>query len=336
MSQIYVAGMGAVSPAGWGAPELRAALEKGVPLASRAISRPGWNKPLQIREVPAPAVRPAFLAHPRLRRSSPLTQHSAAAVAEAFEPIKKTNAKPRVGLVMCLCCGCIQYSYRFFDEVAKDPATASPLFFPETVFAAPASHIAALFENMPLVTTVVGDPATYFQGIALATDWLMEGRVDVAIVVGAEEVQWLLSDAYWHFVRRAILSGGAGAICLTLDPAYSMGISLGMITSPHHYSYAQDRGAAARKMRAQLPHAQLLCDGLQNLPKSDAPEARAWRGWTGPRISPKTVLGEGLMAASAWQCVAACDALAQKKFSSALVSLVGCNQQAIGAQFIVA
>jgi 3-oxoacyl-(acyl-carrier-protein) synthase len=332
MSQIFVAGMGAVSPVGWGARAMLDALEKGVPLPTRAIARPGWDKPLQIREVPAPAVRPAFLAHPRLRRSSPITQHAAAAAVEAFEPVKQRNIKPRVGLIVCLYCGCIQYSYRFFDEVLKDPATASPLVFPETVFAAPASHIAAIFDNMPLVTSLVGDPASYLQGVALAADWLLEKRVDVALVVGAEEVQWLLSDAYWHFDRRAILSGGAGALCLVADPALSMGASLGMITSPHHYSSSQDRAAAARKMRAQLPAAEVLCDGLQNLSKTDAPEARAWRDWSGPRVSPKRVLGEGLIAASAWQCIAACDAL--KAYSSASVSLVGCNQQAIGARFV--
>jgi len=40
------------------------------------------------------------------------------------------------------------------------------------------------------------------------------------------------------------------------------------------------------------------------------------------------------MAASPWQCVAAIDALQQGKYSSAVVSVVGCNQQAIGAYFV--
>jgi len=46
------------------------------------------------------------------------------------------------------------------------------------------------------------------------------------------------------------------------------------------------------------------------------------------------MLGEGLMAAAAWQCVAACDAVAVGRFGAASVSLVGSNQQAIGARFI--
>jgi hypothetical protein len=39
------------------------------------------------------------------------------------------------------------------------------------------------------------------------------------------------------------------------------------------------------------------------------------------------------MAAAAWQCVAACDAVAAGRFAAANVSLVGSNQQAIGARF---
>jgi len=40
------------------------------------------------------------------------------------------------------------------------------------------------------------------------------------------------------------------------------------------------------------------------------------------------------MAAAAWQCVAACDAVANGRFAAADVSLVGSNQQAIGARFV--
>ena len=41
-----------------------------------------------------------------------------------------------------------------------------------------------------------------------------------------------------------------------------------------------------------------------------------------------------MMAAAAWQCVAACDAVAGGRFVTANVSLVGFNQQAIGARFV--
>jgi len=59
----------------------------------------------------------------------------------------------------------------------KDPLTASPLLFPETVFAAPASHAAALLGNTPLVHTLLGDPASFVQGLALAAAWLEDRQV---------------------------------------------------------------------------------------------------------------------------------------------------------------
>jgi hypothetical protein len=40
------------------------------------------------------------------------------------------------------------------------------------------------------------------------------------------------------------------------------------------------------------------------------------------------------MAAGAWQCVTACQAVMSGEFAAATVSLVGSNQQAIGARFV--
>ena len=97
MSQIFVSGYGAVSPAGWSAAEMQKVLADGKPLPVQPLERPGWEKPLRMRAVPAPAVRPAFLAHPRLRRSSPITHYAAAAMLEALKNLKPDSAR-RVGL----------------------------------------------------------------------------------------------------------------------------------------------------------------------------------------------------------------------------------------------
>ncbi|MEP6664192.1 MAG: hypothetical protein ABJC04_11070 [Verrucomicrobiota bacterium] len=76
-----------------------------------------------------------------------------------------------------------------------------------------------------------------------------------------------------------------------------------------------------------------MCDGTQNLPRWDAAENDAWKNWCDEKLSPKKIMGEGLMAAASWQCVAAINAIATRRFASAIVSTVGCNQQAIGARF---
>ena len=70
MSRILVGGWGAVSPAGWGVPAMRAALEQGAPLPVESLAWPGSERTLSVRAVPAPSPRPAFLGHPRLRRAS--------------------------------------------------------------------------------------------------------------------------------------------------------------------------------------------------------------------------------------------------------------------------
>jgi len=84
--------------------------------------------------------------------------------------------------------------------------------FPETVFNAPASHLAALIGTTAVDYTLVGDPGIFLHGLAIAGDWLLVGRVDGCLVVGAEEVDWLTSDAYGLFARKSILSEGAGAV----------------------------------------------------------------------------------------------------------------------------
>ena len=341
MSRIFVAGLGAVSPAGWNVAALRAALEKGEPLPTQTVVRPGWEKTLQARLVPSPATRLEFLAHPRLRRSSPITHYAAAATLEALAGLRKNPAAEnfRLGVIACLQSGCVQYSCRFYDETLKNPATASPLVFPETVHAAPTSHVVALLENVALAYSLVGDPSIFLQGITLGAQWLEENRVDACLVFGAEETNWIIADAFRHLNRSAIVTAGAGALCLCRDNNLSIGVELDAITDAHPYSTRQNQTQAAHAMRGQLGKnsvGELLCDGIGNSPRADAAEHAAWIDWGGARVSPKRILGEGMMAAAAWQCVAACDALAGKKFTAANVSLVGSNQQAIGARFTVA
>ena len=313
---------------------MQKALADGNPLPIQPLERPGWEKPLRMRAVPAPTVRPAFLAHPRLRRTSPITHYAAAAMLEAVKNLPPNPAR-RTGLIVCLQSGCVQYTYRFFEEALADPVTASPLLFPETVFSAPASHLAVLLENTPLVSTLMGDPATFAQGLALGADWLRQNRVEIAVVVGTEEINWLRADALWHLEHAAIISGGAGAVALCRAGEFSSGVELSAVTQPQSYSARKSRGQAARAMRAELSPTEydLLCDGLGNSPRTDAPEIAAWQNWSGARLSPKRILGEGLMAAAAWQCVAAGAAVAEQQAPAAIASLVGCNQQAMGVRF---
>jgi len=339
MSRVFVAGIGAVSPAGWNVAAFREALAKNEPLPEQSLPRPGWEKPLPVRTVPNPATRPEFLAHPRLRRASPITHYAASAVLEAIAAIRANPAAKnlRLGLVACLQSGCVQYTCRFYDETLKNPATASPLVFPETVYAAPTSHVAALLENVVLAYSLVGDPSSFLQGVALGAEWLTENRVDACLVVGAEETNWIISDAARHLDGSAVISAGAGALCLCRDQSLAAGIELKTITDAHTVTAQTDRVSAAKAMRQQLESNganEILADGSGISSRTDSAERAAWNDWAHARISPKRIFGEGMMAAAAWQCVAACDAIAVGRATAANVSLVGFNQQAIGAQFV--
>jgi 3-oxoacyl-(acyl-carrier-protein) synthase len=339
VSRVFAHGCGAVSPAGWGMAPLREALGGAVTVPVKPLARPGWEKPLRVRQVPAPEPRPAFFSHGRLRRASPITQYVVAAALEALggDAPAVAAGKLRLGIVLCVMSGCVNYSRRFYDETLRDPATASPLVFPETVFNAPASHLAALLGAPGLNYTIVGDPGAFLQGVALAAQWLITGEVDGCLVAGAEECDWLTADAFRLFSRSLALSDGAGALYLKPAPDGPTGVELGSITNPHLFTPRQSRAQAARNLRAELPACsgtQLLVDGLQGVRRFDADEAAAWADWTGARLSPKLALGEGLMAAAAWQCIAAVDALRQDRYTAASVSVVGCNQQAIGAHFV--
>src|SRR6266498_3577469 len=202
---IFIHGIGAVSPAGWGVLPMREALAKGEPLPVKEIARPGWTRSLRVRPVPPPSPRPNFLSHARLRRTSPITQFAVAAALEALgeDAAHVSNGSLRLGIILCVMTGCVNYSRRFYDETLKDPATASPLVFPETVFNAPASHLAALLGTTAINYTLVGDPATVLQGIALAADWLLSEQVDGCLVIGAEEMDWLTAEAVTLFASQA-------------------------------------------------------------------------------------------------------------------------------------
>lgn len=337
MSEVFVHGIGAVSPAGCGIASLREAVRAGVPIAQKEFARPGQQKPLTVRQVPPPPSRPAFLAHARLRRTSPASHYVVAAALEALgeDAGKITTGSRRVGIIVCAMSGCVNYSRRFYDEVLRDPSTASPLIFPETVFNAPSSHLASLLGSTALNYTLVGDPGTFLQGLALAAQWLATEDLDGCLVVGAEELDWLTADAYRLFARDVILADGAGVVYLAKTPG-AQNVKLTAVTDAHPFHDRPSRIRAALRMRADLPAGnarELLCDSRTGLANLDRGEVKAWNSWGGARVSPKIILGEGLAAASAWQTVAAIDALRERQCDAAVVSVVGCNQQAIGARF---
>jgi hypothetical protein len=218
-----------------------------------------------------------------------------------------------LGIVVCVLDGCVNYTRRFYEEVLREPATASPLLFPETVFNSPASHLGAFLGATQINYTLVGDDGTFLQGLALAANWLAEEKVDACVVVGAEENDWIVSDALHLFRRKAIHAAGAGAIYL--KKVFSgEAAKVVAVTDSFSFTQKQNRIEATRKMRAQLP--------------SCAPNEL----FASEKV--KMFFGEAFTASAAWQCVLACDAIRRNEFAAANVEVIGTNQQAIGARFV--
>ncbi len=322
MSRVFVHGWGAVSPAGWGTPALLEAWRRGEPVVPQPLARPGQPHPVAVRKVPPPTPRPAFLGHPRLRRTSPITHFAVGAAIEALggDAAKVAAGQLRLGIVFCAFTGCVSYSRRFYDEVLREPATASPLIFPETVFNAPASHLAAFFGSPAVNYTLVGDEGEFLKGVALAAEWLLADRVDGCLVVGAEETDWLSAEALRLLNPRAIPAEGAGALYLRRE---SGPVELLAVTSPQLFQNRAEQAAALARVRSEW---RPFASPAARLHTTADPAPGAVPSLT-------EVLGEGLGALGGWQSVAAVAELASSNPGTAIVETFGLNEQVVAAVF---
>src|SRR6266550_1847951 len=231
---LAIAGMGWVTPLGSGVDPVWDRLLHGDEASATAISEQFGDRSYSVFRVPESAL--SGLAHPRLRRASVISRFAVAAGLEALQAgglkVDSENAQ-RIALIFAISNGGVIYTKRFYRDVIEMGAqAASPLLFPETVFNAPASHLAAILGVTGTTYTVVGDGAVGLLAIKMAEDVMTDESLDYCLVVGTEEVDWLLCDAYrrWRLLRSVppiepfgkqrrgmILSEGAGAILLARE-----------------------------------------------------------------------------------------------------------------------
>ncbi len=331
--KLAISGTGVVTPAGWGVAAMMEALESGKTIAPSVLERPRGDEVVStsvLRVPPEGATTPKF---GRLRRTSPISKFAAAAAMEALGEVRFAESiagRLRVGVIFSLTNGCVNYSNRFFSEVLADPALASPILFPETVFNAPSSHLSALIGSNAPNDSLIGDASGFFTGIDLAAEWIERGDVDGCLVVAAEEIDWLSSEALCLYSKSYLPAEGAGAIYLDAADGPAM---LHHLPDPVGYQFHK-RLTAARMVRQSLAAEDdgftLLVDSQSGVRRFDQPEIESWRDWRGPRWSPKKVLGESMGAAGALQVIAAAEALKSGDFKQVVVSSVGANQQAAG------
>jgi 3-oxoacyl-[acyl-carrier-protein] synthase II len=322
---LKIRGIGAVSPAGWGAPELARLLTSGAAPSPgeppRSKGARAWNcRSLAVPPAPAELL-PKFS---RLRRASAITRFAMGAALEALASagFPKGEGAGRLGIIQCMFNGCVQFSGRFYQEVLDTPALASPLVFPETVYNAPASHVAAYLGVDGPVTTLVGEGNIVMEALALAKAWLAEGLVDHCLILGAEESDWLGAEAATYYHRKLMASEGAGALVVGLG---SDGLEI-RETAARHFSSGAQRQAALRDVAEETLRqgaVSILVDRRSGIAPLDDEEQLAWRGIDGAqRLHPRAVMGEGMGCAGTLQLVLAA-AVAQERSVPVHVSLPG-------------
>ncbi len=322
---LAIAGMGWVTPLGSGVDSVWERLLHGDEASTTTISEEFGDRSYNVFRVPESALRGA--AHPRLRRASAISRFAAAAGLHALRAASvelDAHTAERTALIFAISNGGVIYTKRFYRDIVNEGAqSASPLLFPETVFNAPASHLAAILGITGATYTLVGDGTVGLLAIKMAEDLMANQAFDYCLVVGTEEIDWLLCDAYrrWRLLRAAppiepfskqkrgmILSEGAGAIVLARDGPLT-------IECAHPGGYFAKRAEAAESLERVLRHLGQseidLVISSANGTFVDEAECRAFKAVVPNAFvyTAKPALGESVGAAAIWQVIVAAQAL---------------------------
>lgn len=331
-----IAGMGWVTPLGTGLGEVLAKLDAGVLPERKMLPGAEGGREHPFLPVPAQALE-GLSRQPRLRRSSTISYAAVAAglaaVEQAGGPMDPEQAA-RTALVFAIGDGGVLYTRRFYEQIVRQGAgSASPMLFPETVYNAPASHLAALLGIDGASYTLVGDGAVGLGALHFAAELLETGDLEQVVVVGAEECDWILCEAYHTWcLARTPLAEGAAALVLRRSGRWSIQ------THPGAPFWSRSGAAAALgQVLGELGELGELGGGAPDLVVGSgngtfietaeaAALARCFPGITA--VLPKRLLGEAPGASALIQCVLAALLLEREKRSSALVTALGFNHQA--------
>jgi len=342
---LSIAGRSWVTPLGSGVDDVWQQLVAGETAPVEILENEKNGARYLVRRVPSST---PFPSHPRLRRASAISRFAAAAGLTALRQAKQPLPPlDRIALVFAISNGGVIYTRRFYADIVKSGAqSASPMLFPETVFNAPASHLAAILGISGASYTVVGDGAVGILALKLAEDLIASSDLDACLVVAAEEIDPLVCEAYrqWRFLRDPrkpetgrgmIMSEGAGAVLLTRSNG---GIEIDQIVPGANFFRRSEVSARLGSVVARLENEIGFCIGSANGTFIDRAERTAV-GDELPLYSPKIALGESVGASVFWQLITAAKALETGTLpgsskppvnSHALLLACGLNQQTGG------
>jgi 3-oxoacyl-(acyl-carrier-protein) synthase len=333
---LCIAGAGWITPLGRGIDHVWEKLEHGDEASAQSISAEDDKKTYSGFLVPEKTLKD-LPPHPRLRRASAISRFAAAAGMDAIAQAQSTTSKidmARVALIFAASNGGVIYTRRFYHTIVESGAqSASPILFPETVFNAPASHLAAILGINGASYTIVGDGAVGILAIKMASDLLETQSADFCLVVAAEEADWILCDAYrkWRLLKSqppivpfrdppcgTILSEGAGALLLAREGF----VSVASVHAGGNFLHRRQANRIVGRILHDLRGEDACIIASANGTFVDLAEREAIRRLSPGSIvySPKPALGESVGASAIWQIIVAAQALEKKRLPPLLHS----------------
>jgi 3-oxoacyl-(acyl-carrier-protein) synthase len=349
-----IAGLGWITPLGTGLDEAWTRLANGEAATVQTVANPETRREHVYVPVP-PKLVEALGRNPRLRRSSAISYFAVAAGLAALENagvVLTPESAAHTAIVFAVSSGGVIYTRKFYEQIVKQGANAaSPLLFPETVYNAPASHLAAQLGIDGASYTLVGDSSVGLAALKFAEQLLETSALDRVVVVGSEEIDWVLCEAYrdWRLVRGpsakkeprgALLAEGAAAVVLAREGKTEIAIHDGVPVFRQREAARALAQVYSDLLRESAPDAVV---GSANGTFIDRAERAALAAHcpSAPVFFPKLALGEALGASGLIQTVFAALALdrgelpgalgGREKIATVLVSSLGFNQQASGA-----
>jgi len=346
-----IAGLGWVTPLGADLQEVWERLGRGDVAECKMVANPETGREHVYAPVPPKTVE-SLGRNPRLRRSSSISYFAVAAGLAALQNAGITltpESAARTAIVFAISSGGVIYTRKFYEQIVKQGANvASPLLFPETVYNAPASHLAAQLGIDGASYTLVNDGTVGLAALKFAEQLLATDDLDHVVVVGSEECDWILCEAYrdWRLARGpggqrgALLAEGAAAVVLAREGKIALQVHAGLPVF-----HQRDGEAVLTRLIGELSPAGDIdaVIGSANGTFVDEQERRALAARL-PQAAvyfPKTAFGETLGGSALLQIVTGALALQYgtlpgvpaggKKIESVLVSALGFNQQASAA-----